>query len=80
MTPTTLLRCLLSPLTSWHALRLMCRARREHTATPTFDAAWRRARVQRHPDEAPYLLYGHRAADPHTRTTPTEDQTRPDRL
>ncbi|MGW1292978.1 hypothetical protein [Streptomyces sp. NPDC002533] len=58
---TTLWRLLLSPRTSWSALRLMCRARTR--AIPprrlSFDAAWRQSRVQRHPGDSHYLLHGH---------------------
>jgi hypothetical protein len=50
-----LLRCLLSPLTSWRALQIM----RNGREGISFDAAWRRARLRRHPDEAPYLRHGH---------------------
>lgn len=53
----TLLRLLLSPRTSWYA----CRVMRQSPTPLTFDAAWRYARVRRHPDEASYRLHGHRA-------------------
>ncbi|MFI7893045.1 hypothetical protein ACIFUY_17520 [Streptomyces sp. CACIS-1.16CA] len=58
---TALWRLLLSPRTSWSALRLMYRARM-HAIPPrrlSFDAAWRQCRVQRHPGDSHYLLHGH---------------------
>ncbi|MFD3418844.1 hypothetical protein [Streptomyces decoyicus] len=60
-THTTLWRLLLSPRTSWRALRLMRRARK-YASPPrrlTFDAAWRQSRVRRHPGDSHYLLHGH---------------------
>jgi hypothetical protein len=52
---TTLWRWLLAPRTSWHAWRLM----RIGDDRLSFDTAWRRARVDLHPDEMPYREYGH---------------------
>lgn len=52
---TSLWRCLLSPRTSWRAWRLT----RAGDGNLTFDAAWRRARIDLHPDEMPYMLQGH---------------------
>lgn len=54
-TRLALLRCLLSSLTSWRARQIMRKSREE----VSFDVAWRRARLERHPDEAPYLRHGH---------------------
>lgn len=51
----TFLRFLLSPLTSLRALKIIRNGRED----VSFDVAWRRARLQRHPDEAPYLRHGH---------------------
>ncbi|MFG2639893.1 hypothetical protein ACGFYP_02775 [Streptomyces sp. NPDC048370] len=51
----------MSPRTSWRALLLMRRAR-AYASPPqqlSFDAAWRQARVQRHPGDSHYLLHGH---------------------
>jgi hypothetical protein len=53
------LRCLLSPLTSWRALQIMRKGREG----VSFDVAWRRARLLRHPDEAPYFRHGHGGAE-----------------
>jgi hypothetical protein len=52
----TLLRWVLSPRTSWRARRLM---RGHGDGGLSFDTAWRRARVQSHPDEFPYRNAGH---------------------
>ncbi|MFF9403467.1 hypothetical protein [Streptomyces sp. NPDC014744] len=52
---TSVLRWLLSPRTSWHAWRV---ARASH-GNLTFDAAWRRTRINIHPDEKPYQRHGH---------------------
>ncbi|MGH1555384.1 hypothetical protein ACRAWF_36715 [Streptomyces sp. L7] len=54
---TLVLRWLLSPRTSWHAWRLVLASDDDLS----FDAAWRRTRVDRHPEERPYLEYGHRS-------------------
>lgn len=51
----TLLRAVLAPRTSWQAWRLA----RASDGTVSFDAAWRSARVQLHPDEAGYRAAGH---------------------
>jgi hypothetical protein len=53
------LRWLLDPVTSVLALRLRVRER----GRLSFDAAWRLARVMRHPDEMGYRLHGHRNDD-----------------
>ncbi|MFF5931612.1 hypothetical protein [Streptomyces hydrogenans] len=63
---TLLARWLLDPVTSWHAWRAFVSSR----GNVTFDAAWRRCRVARFPDEMPYLQHGHTpptppAQDPH---------------
>lgn len=57
---TSLLRWLLDPLTSLLALRLWSRERGRRP----YDAAWRLARVMRHPDELVYRVHGHRPDDP----------------
>lgn len=58
-------RVLLAPLTSWRAWRMQ----RDSTAPLSYDAAWRRARLHRCPDEMVYRLHGHQSP-----TTPaTED-------
>lgn len=44
----TVLRCLLSPFTSWRVLQIM----RNDRESISFDVAWRRARLRRHRDEA----------------------------
>lgn len=51
----TVLRAVLAPRTSWQAWRLA----RASGGTLSFDAAWRSARVQIHPDEAGYRAAGH---------------------
>ncbi|CAL9552237.1 hypothetical protein SUDANB96_04478 [Streptomyces sp. enrichment culture] len=51
-----MLRWLLDPVTSVLALRLHVRERDRLS----YDAAWRLARVMRHPDEMGYRLHGHR--------------------
>lgn len=58
MRPTAL-RWLLDPATSLLALRL--RAQEPHRMS--YDAAWRLARVTRHPDEMVYRHHGHRAEE-----------------
>ena len=51
-------RVLLAPMTSLRALLVQWRS-----ATPlSYDAAWRRARLNRCPDEMVYRLHGHQAA------------------
>ncbi|MGW4160797.1 hypothetical protein [Streptomyces sp. NPDC004788] len=57
---TFLLRWLLDPLTSLLALRLWSP---ERSGRP-YDAAWRLARVIRHPDELLHRVHGHRPDDP----------------
>lgn len=52
---TAFLRWVLSPVTSVMALRLM----RTDSDKPSFDVAWRRARVRCRPDELPFLTHGH---------------------
>jgi hypothetical protein len=52
---TSLWRCLLAPRTSWRAWQLT----RSANGTVTFDTAWRRARIDFHPDEMPYRHHGH---------------------
>lgn len=52
---TFLLRWLLDPLTSLLALRLWSR----ECSRGSYDAAWRLARVMRHPDELVYRVHGH---------------------
>jgi len=81
MSSAALLRCILSPLTSWQALKLMRRAQNQDAGALSFDVAWRRARIQRHPDETSHLLHGHRApaSDADNLATPAEDHPRPDR-
>lgn len=56
---TTALRWALDPLTSVLAMRLRARER----GRLSYDAAWRMARVMRHPDEMGYRLRGHRRDD-----------------
>jgi len=51
----TLVRLLLSPVTSSRAAWAMARSRGQLS----FDAAWRRERLARHPDELVYRLHGH---------------------
>ncbi|MFD7817627.1 hypothetical protein ACFV6E_32605 [Streptomyces sp. NPDC059785] len=58
-------RVLLAPLTSWRAWRI----RQRSTAPLSYDAAWRRARLHRSPDEMVYRLHGHQAPT----APPTED-------
>ncbi len=53
------LRWALDPLTSILALRL----RAQERGRLSYDAAWRLARVTRHPDEMGYRLHGHRRDD-----------------
>ncbi len=62
-----LLRWILDPVTSWQALRVSTASR----GRTSFDVAWRRARVARHPEEAPYVWLGHRAPA----STEQHDQT-----
>lgn len=52
---TTVLRWVLDPLTGILAVRLRLGGR----GLPSFDAAWRLARVTRHPDDLGYRLRGH---------------------
>lgn len=48
-------RAVLAPRTSVRALLIQRRS-----PTPlSYDVAWRRARMDRHPDEMPYRLHGH---------------------
>jgi hypothetical protein len=56
----TLLRWLLDPVTSVLAVRL----RAQNHGSMSYEAAWRLARVTRHPDEMGYRLYGHLPEDP----------------
>jgi hypothetical protein len=56
---TTTLRWLLSPLTSWRAWRRT----RASNGNLSFDVAWRRARLERHPDDMPYQQHGHLPAE-----------------
>lgn len=53
------LRWLLDPATSLLALRL----RAQESGRMSYDAAWRLARVTRHPDEMVYRHHGHLAGD-----------------
>lgn len=53
------LRWLLDPATSLLAVRL----RAQERGRMSYDAAWRLARVTRHPDEMVYRHYGHLAED-----------------
>ncbi|QDY79493.1 hypothetical protein [Streptomyces qinzhouensis] len=53
-------RVLLDPLTSLRALVIQ---RRSSTAL-SYDAAWRRARLDRAPDDMVYRLHGHQATAP----------------
>ncbi|TXS06762.1 hypothetical protein EAO73_12090 [Streptomyces sp. col6] len=66
---TSLWRCLLAPRTSWCAWHLT----RASNGTLTFDTAWRRARIDRHPDEMPYRHHGHQPE-----TTCTQQPRLPD--
>ncbi|WP_405773656.1 hypothetical protein [Streptomyces sp. NBC_00859] len=50
-----LTRFLLSPVASWRAARAAARS----SGDLSFDTAWRRERVARHPDEVIYQQYGH---------------------
>lgn len=70
-------RAVLAPLTSLRALLVQRRS-----ATPlSYDAAWRQARMHRHPDDMPYRLHGHQpgpavdAADHHRAKRPSTDAT-----
>lgn len=56
---STVLRLVLDPVTSALALWLRVRERGRFS----YDAAWRLARVMRHPDELVYRLYGHHSDD-----------------
>ncbi|MGW1712628.1 hypothetical protein [Streptomyces sp. NPDC002156] len=56
---TSMLRWLLSPWTSWRAWRLA----RTSKGNLSFDTAWRRARLEGHPDDMPYQQHGHLPAD-----------------
>ena len=53
------LRWLLDPATSLLAMRL----RAQERGHMSYDAAWRLARVTRHPDEMVYRHHGHLAKD-----------------
>lgn len=53
----TLMRCLLSPVTSWRAFRMVAAS----GGGMDFDVAWRQVRVDRHPEELPFRQAGHRA-------------------
>lgn len=53
------LRWLLDPATSLLAVRL----RVQEGDRMSYDAAWRRARVTRHPDDMVYRHHGHLAED-----------------
>lgn len=53
------LRWLLDPATSFLALRL----RAQEPRRMSYDAAWRLARVTRHPDEMVYRHHGHLAEE-----------------
>ncbi|MGW5527966.1 hypothetical protein [Streptomyces xanthochromogenes] len=55
-----LLRWLLDPVTSLLAVRL----RAQNNGRMSYEAAWRLARVTRHPDEMGYRLHGHLPEDP----------------
>lgn len=58
-------RVLLAPMTSLRALLAQRRS-----ATPlSYDAAWRRARLDRCPDEMVYRLHGHQASSPSDQAT-----------
>ncbi len=54
-----MLRWVLDPVTGVLALRLRVRER----SRLSYDAAWRLARVMRHPDEMGYRLHGHHGED-----------------
>ncbi|NUR03645.1 MAG: hypothetical protein HOY79_46195 [Streptomyces sp.] len=56
---TSVWRWLLSPWTSWRAWRLA----QASQGNLSFDAAWRRTRLEQHPDETPYQRHGHLATD-----------------
>ncbi|MFF0626485.1 hypothetical protein [Streptomyces sp. NPDC004296] len=53
----SVLRWLLDPATSFLALRL----RAQESGRMSYEAAWRLARVTRHPDEMVYRHHGHLA-------------------
>lgn len=53
----TLTRLLLSPVTSCRAAWAVAHS----SGQLSFDAAWRRERLARHPDELTYRLHGHRS-------------------
>ncbi|MFH8472523.1 hypothetical protein [Streptomyces sp. NPDC018000] len=61
-----LLRWLLDPVTSLLAVRL----RAQKHGRMSYEAAWRLARVTRHPDEMGYRLHGHLPEDPTEVTEP----------
>lgn len=63
---TSFWRLLLAPRTSLRALR-MVHADRDGL---TFDTAWRRARIEQHPDEMPYRHHGHGTPDYTQEDTP----------
>lgn len=56
---TAALRWLLAPRTSWRAWRLI----RSGEGDFSFDTAWRRIRIDLHPDEMPYRYHGHVATN-----------------
>lgn len=62
----TLLRWLLDPVTSVLAVRLLA----QNHGRMSYEAAWRLARVTRHPDEMGYRLHGHLPEDPTEGTGP----------
>lgn len=51
------LRWILDPITTWQAFRMSAAS----SGRTSFDVAWRRVRVARHPEEAAYMQLGHRA-------------------
>lgn len=67
---TAFLRWALSPVTSIMAVRVM----HKDPDKPSFDVAWRRARVRHHPDELHYRVFGHDAPTGQP-IRPTEDKT-----
>ncbi|MER7877171.1 hypothetical protein ABTY63_27005 [Streptomyces solisilvae] len=56
---TPMWRWLLTPRTSWRAWRVA----RASQGNLSFDAAWRRTRLETHPDEMPYQQRGHLPTD-----------------
>lgn len=63
---TSLWRCLLAPRTSWRAWQLT----RYANGNISYDTAWRRARIDLHPDELPYRHHDHLPDTTHS-TKPT---------